>query len=153
MIKKVTTVPAPHRGAFKKKEGPTDVDVRVGARLRERRIILGLTQDALASATGLTFQQIQKYEQGKNRISASRLLQFCNILKVEPNYFFPLSNAANKSLVLSSGALEDQDAFQAQDLMASRETLELVRTYYAIRDIKIRKNILKIIKQMVDNND
>lgn len=145
MIKATQKKTATPRAPFKKKEGPTDVDIVVGQRLRERRTLLGLTQEALAAATGITFQQIQKYEQGKNRVSASRLLQLSRQLHVEPNFFFSLSPKT------AAGLAEEQEGFESAGVMNSRETLELVRTYYAIRDPKQRKNILKIIKQMAEN--
>jgi transcriptional regulator with XRE-family HTH domain len=136
------------RAPFKKKEGPTDVDIHVGQRLRQRRSLLGLTQESLADATGLTFQQIQKYEQGKNRVSASRLYQLSKILNVDPNYFF---DAVAEKLA-AIGLAEDQDPFEnSQDVFTRKETIDLVKTYYQIEDPKIRKNILKIIKQMADS--
>ncbi len=150
MIKKPSSSLARSRAPFKKKEGPTEVDIQVGARLRERRTLMGLTQDAIATATGLTFQQIQKYEQGKNRISASRLLQFSDLLNVDPNYFFL---TATDKVARAQGLSEDQEPFESNDIMTMRETLDLVRTYYSIRDVKIRKNILKIIKQMAENSE
>lgn len=74
-------------------DSPDPVDVFVGAKLRERRLILGLSQDALAATGGVAFQQVQKYERGANRISASRLYQFARALDVEPGFFFPKNDA------------------------------------------------------------
>jgi transcriptional regulator with XRE-family HTH domain len=141
MIKNSTTA---KRAPFKKKEGPTDVDAHVGQQIRLRRTLLGLTQEAVATATGLTFQQIQKYEQGKNRVSASRLLQLCELLNVEPNFFFePLLHSKR-----GFGLAEEQEAYQPYPVTHTKETIELLRAYYSIQDSKMRKNILKIIKQM-----
>ena len=138
------------RAPFKKKEGPTEIDVHVGQRIRQRRSLLGLTQEALASATGLTFQQIQKYEQGKNRVSASRLHQIAHLLDVDPNFFFDLLPA--QKATMAAGLAEEQESFVPADLFSSKETIELVKTYYQIQDPKIRKNLLKIIKQMADQS-
>ncbi len=138
------------RPPFKKKEGPTPVDFHVGQQLRMRRSLLGLTQEEIASATGLTFQQIQKYEQGKNRVSASRLFQLSQLLNVEPNFFFE-SSVTHKDQPRMMNLAEDQEPFKSVDRMNNRETIELLRTYYAIEDEKMRRNVLKIIKQMAEN--
>jgi transcriptional regulator with XRE-family HTH domain len=145
MIKKAENT---SRAPFKKKEGPTAVDVHVGQQIRLVRNLLGLTQEDTAQATGLTFQQIQKYEQGKNRVSASRLLQLCKVFNVEPNYFFEalIQKPGTPGFVLS----EEQAPYKPRDILGSRETIELLRAYYSISDTKKRKNILTIIRQMSD---
>lgn len=143
--------PKPKRLPFKKKEGATPVDVHVGQQLRLRRSLLGLTQEAIAAATGLTFQQIQKYEQGKNRVSASRLLQLAQLLNVDPNFFFEPLMGDKSGAAFVPNLSEDQEPFKSADRMNNRETIELLRTYYSIQDEKIRKNVLKIIKQMAEN--
>ncbi len=139
------------RKPFKKKEGATPVDVHVGQQLRLRRSLLGLTQEAIASATGLTFQQIQKYEQGKNRVSASRLLQLSKLLNVDPNFFFEPLIGDKSGPSFSFNLAEDQELFESATRMNNLETIELLRTYYSIQDEKIRKNVLKMIKQMSEN--
>jgi transcriptional regulator with XRE-family HTH domain len=150
MIAQTTTS---KRAPFKKKEGPTDVDTHVGRQLRVRRSLMGLTQESVAQATGLTFQQIQKYEQGKNRISASRLLQFCTLLNVEPNYFFEsLMTGAGATLGLGESAQEPILSAPSSGVMTSRETIDLLRAYYAISDVKLRKNILTMMKQMAETH-
>ncbi len=105
--------------------GPDPVDVHVGRCVRLRRTLLGMSQMDLAGALGLTFQQVQKNERGLNRIGASRLYQFCHILDVPVGYFF-------------EGLEEGAPAWSPDDVMVKRETLELVRAYYRIRDPKIR---------------
>jgi transcriptional regulator with XRE-family HTH domain len=132
----------------KTKGTPDSVDVHVGSRLRVRRALLGLSQEKLAESIGLTFQQIQKYERGMNRISAGRLFQFSKILEVPVSYFFEnLAQVANTSRGFSDN---DQDEFLSGDLMQSKETLDLIRTYYSIEDPKMRKDILKFIKSMAE---
>ena len=112
------------------------VDIHVGDRLRARRTILGLTQDGLAEAVGLTFQQIQKYERGSNRIGASRLYQLARLLGVSVDYFFEgldgkLGDPAEGYKV---GMSYLDNAPPARDRINKRETLELVRAYYRIDD-------------------
>src|SRR5688572_29580451 len=131
----------------KTKGTPDPVDVHVGQRLRVRRSLLGLSQEKLAESIGLTFQQIQKYERGMNRISAGRLYQFSKILDVPVTYFYDQFVAAGK--VANIGMADnDQDEFNAGDLMQNKETLDLVRAYYSIENPEMRKDILKFVKSM-----
>ncbi len=105
--------------------GPHPVDVHVGGRVRLRRNLLGKSQTDLGNALGVTFQQIQKYERGTNRIRASRLYQLCHVLDVPIEYFFE--------------ELEDNTSRRSPDnVMLKRETLELVDAYYRIPDPKMR---------------
>lgn len=137
----------------KTKGTPDSVDVHVGQRLRVRRSLLGLSQEKLAEAIGLTFQQIQKYERGMNRISAGRLFQFSRILEVPVAYFFEnLGEAAANQSRAPGLADNDQDEFVSEDLMQNKETLDLIRLYYAIEDIKLRKDIFKFIKSMSERS-
>lgn len=132
----------------KTKGGPDEIDVHVGSRLRIRRTLLGVSQEKLAGAIGLTFQQIQKYERGLNRISAGRLFQFSRILDIPVTYFY--ENMGADALGASDN---DQDGFSydvglARDVLESRETLELLRAYYSFEDENTRKDIVKFIKSM-----
>ncbi len=116
--------------------GPHPVDVHVGGCVRQRRTLLGMSQMDLGKAFDLTFQQVQKYESGKNRIAASRLYKLSHVFDVPLSYFFddmPPLEAADASGM--SGGVQESSA---PDLMDKRETLELVRTYYRIRDPKVR---------------
>lgn len=116
-------------------------DVHVGQRLRERRTLMGMTQTAVGNKLGLTFQQIQKYELGTNRIGASRLWQLCGMLDVDPNYFF-------------EGLSQKQAAFgnkPARDIMKKRETLELVKNYYLIDDEHQRRMAYDVLKTLAGN--
>ncbi len=116
--------------------GPHPIDVHVGGRVRLRRRLLGMSQADLGKALGVTFQQIQKNERGVNRIGASRLYQLSHVLNVPLSYFFddmpPLKGAYAAGL---RGGVQEPPA---PDLMGQRETLELVRAYYRIRDPKVR---------------
>jgi transcriptional regulator with XRE-family HTH domain len=137
----------------KTKGTATSVDMHVGQRLRVRRSLLGLSQEKLAEYIGVTFQQIRKYERGMNRISAGRLFQLSKILEVPVAYFF--ENAGNAADAQPSRGFSDnsQEAFgnRNEDLMMNKETLELIRVYYAIESSERRKNILKFIKSMAPN--
>ena len=135
----------------KKKKGTADeVDKLVGQRLKTRRAIKGLSQEKLAENIGLTFQQIQKYESGANRISASRLFQFAKILNVPVNYFFATIDGSESGSSMMGLADNKQEDFDGEHLETSRETMELVKAYYAIKDPVIRKNLLALMRSVSD---
>ena len=114
---------------------------------------MGLSQEKLAEAVGITFQQIQKYENGANRVSAGRLYEFSKILNTPINYFFDNIAGDNASSYSSYGLAESQQAgFEPQeDLIQKKETIDLIRTYYQIQNEDQRKDLLKMIKTMVKN--
>ncbi len=127
------------------------IDVHVGARLRARRTLLGLSQMALGDALGLSFQQLQKYEGGHNRLSASRLYDVSKLLDVDIGYFFDEMDRATKSespahLSLKKPKRSPRKPPKSEDPLHKRETLELVRAYYRITDSKIRGHIRKLIQ-------
>ncbi len=131
--------------------GPNPIDVHVGSRVRLRRTLLGMSQEKLGQALGLTFQQIQKYERGVNRIGSSRLYQLSQILDVPVSFFFDDMPAANASP--ASGLAETPQAPLERDPMVKRETLELVRAYYRIRDPNARKRIFELTKAVAAISD
>lgn len=117
---------------------PTDahlVDQQVGERLRRRRTLLGLTQDQLAAALGISYQQIQKYETGANRVSAGRLAQIAEVLDVQPGWFF---GAADKGETATG---------------ASRAAMELVRHFSRIEDERVRAHLLALVRSLADQAD
>jgi transcriptional regulator with XRE-family HTH domain len=130
------------------------VDVHVGKRFRQRRSLLGMSQTAVGDAVGLTFQQVQKYERGSNRISASRLVEFAEVLDVPVPYFFDEmpANALSGSPGLGRTGKSARKAgtpFEpAKDPLVKRETLELVRAYYKIREPRVRKRIFETVKAL-----
>ncbi len=128
---------------------PNPVDVHVGARVRLRRTLLGMTQTGLGQAIGLTFQQVQKYERGVNRIGSSRLYDLARVLDVPVNFFFDEmpKEIASKSGAASSGAAEGAEAFDP-DIVSKRETLELVRAYYKIENSLVRKRLFEMVKAL-----
>jgi transcriptional regulator with XRE-family HTH domain len=129
--------------------GPNPVDVHVGGRLRLRRTLLGMTQTSLGEAIGLTFQQVQKYERGMNRIGSSRLYDLARVLDVPINFFFEEMPAgvASKSPAQMRGLAEPIDTFEP-DIAAKRETLELVRAYYKISNPHLRKRLFEMVKAL-----
>lgn len=142
---------------------PDPIDVHVGARLRLRRNMIGMSQEQLGRASDLTFQQIQKYERGANRMGASRLFQMARIVGVPVSYFFegmPPELALNASNGLSDSSqapLEGGTNEQIQKLaeeeervMRRRETMSLIRAYYRIADPKQRRKVYELIKSMAE---
>ena len=124
------------------------VDAHVGGRIRLRRTLLGLTQERLGDALGLTFQQVQKYERGANGVRASRLFDLARILDVPVNYFYEDLPASAGGTINRYGFAESSDSYGADDTLASRETLELVRAYYRMTDPAIRKRVFELVKSM-----
>ena len=127
------------------KSTPDPVDIHVGSRVRLRRTLLGMSQEKLGTALGLTFQQIQKYERGANRIGSSRLFQLSQILDVPVSFFFEDMDAATGHGRKAGFAESPPPSFEVGQL-SRRETLELVRSYYRIVDPIVRKRIFEMIK-------
>ena len=128
------------------KSKPEPVDVHVGSRVRLRRTLLGMSQDKLGKALSLTFQQIQKYERGANRIGSSRLYKLSQILDVPVSFFFDdmPSEVTGKAMGMSEGG---KQTFEVNQL-SRRETLELVRAYYKIKDPAVRKKLFEMVKAL-----
>jgi transcriptional regulator with XRE-family HTH domain len=131
---------------------PSPIDVHVGGRVRLRRTLLGMSQEKLGDALGLTFQQVQKYERGVNRIGASRLFDLSRVLDVPIGFFFDdmpdaLGVGGSMSARRSYGLAEQQEGFDDETLHR-RETLELVRAYYRINDSSVRKRVFELIKSL-----
>ncbi len=127
---------------------PSLVDVHAGERVRLRRKLMGMTQTGLGDAIGLTFQQVQKYERGVNRIGASRLLAIARVLDVSIDYFFedmPTAVAAISPATKRRGKAKKLTGYEP-DLMVKRETLEFVRAYYKIEDAGVRRRVRELIK-------
>jgi len=124
--------------------GPDPIDIHVGGRVRLRRTLMGLSQAALARSLGLTFQQVQKYEKGYNRIGSSRLFQIAQTLEVPVAYFFEAMSGAPGAEFAVAETHQSYDA----DPMAKRETLELVRAYYRIGDPAVRRRVFDLIKSI-----
>ncbi len=129
---------------------PNPVDIHVGTRVRMRRTLLGLSQEKLGDAVGLTFQQIQKYERGANRVGASRLYEFSRILDVPISYFFDELPAELKTYKgrMARGLRDQGQAPLDTDPLTRRETLELVRAYYRITNPRVRLRVFELTKAL-----
>jgi transcriptional regulator with XRE-family HTH domain len=125
---------------------PHPIDTAVGRQIRRRRIGLGLSQGSLASALGVTFQQVQKYERGSNRVSASRLYQLAQVLNTPVSYFF----VELISVPMDGNQLTDTDG-GGPGLIPSRDMLEVMQDYAAIRDRQLRKAIRELLHLMARN--
>ncbi|WP_426958408.1 helix-turn-helix domain-containing protein [Muricoccus radiodurans] len=125
------------------------IDVHVGTRVRLRRTLLGWTQERLGDALGITFQQVQKYERGVNRIGASRLFDLARVLDVPIGFFF---DAMPDDREGARETAEQQDSVDS-DALHRRETLELVRAYYRISDPAIRKRVMELTKSLGLSDD
>lgn len=136
--------------------GPNPVDIHVGARVKSRRLILGLSQEELAKSIGLTFQQVQKYERGTNRISVSRLVDICRILKAPVDYFFDgsfaVARAGSKHLALK-GFSDTRQMPLEEDPLLKKDVLELVRAYSKIKSPQLKKQILEMAKAMSNSSN
>jgi len=148
--------PRKSSGRMASKGFPNPIDVHVGGRIRLRRTLLGISQTTLAEAMGLTFQQVQKYEKGNNRVSSSRLVDVANALDVEVPYFFEEMSAGvgvqTPSALLKAGqrpATIDNE----NDPLAKRETLEFVRAYYKIQDPAVRKRVFELTKVIAKSSE
>lgn len=135
------------------------VDKHVGSRVKLRRTLLGISQDKLGRELGITFQQIQKYEKGSNRIGASRLFELSQCLDVPPAFFFddmpkPLETAKSPSGPGDPIETFDRPDNYGQYQLSRKETLLLVRAYYNIKDKSVRKRMFELVKavagQLVD---
>lgn len=142
----------------RKTKGTADVvDKHVSLQIRNRRILMGLSQEKLADAVGVTFQQIQKYERGTNRVSASRLWGFSKILGVSVGYFYKGLDKEGEAMPVYGMADNDQEVFKGitesgssipENILENKEALELLRAYYSVKDVKKRKEMLRFIKSM-----
>lgn len=123
-------------------------DRLLGTRVRHRRCFLGLTQQKLAVMVGITFQQLQKYETGFNKISASRLIDFSEALGVPVDYFYDGIKAFKDAKPLSPDETPTTDLALASDPLLRRESATLLKNYYRIGDEKLRQSVKEMIRNM-----
>lgn len=126
---------------------PNPVDAHVGSRVRLRRMLLGMSQERLGESMGLTFQQVQKYEKGVNRIGASRLFQISKILDVPVQFFFEEAPYVGDAGQPGGMAEADSEAF-ILEFLNSREGLELNRAFVKIADPKVRKSVVDLVRAL-----
>ncbi len=126
------------------KRSPNPIDIHVGSRVRLRRMMLNKSQEKLGDALGITFQQIQKYEKGTNRIGASRLQEIARVLQVPISFFFEGAPGEDESDGM--GFAESNPNAMINDLLGSNDGLQLTRAFVRIEDTKIRKGIVELVK-------
>lgn len=123
--------------------GKDPVDIYVGSRIRLRRTMLSFSQEKLADQLGVTFQQVQKYENGSNRVGASRLYAVSRALSVPVSFFYEgYKDTAGRAYAVA------EDGVDMDKYLNSRETVELIRSYYAVKDKDVRKKVLEMIKSL-----
>src|SRR5437667_2528796 len=132
------------------KKAPNPIDKHVGSRVRMRRMMLAMSQEKLGDALGLTFQQVQKYEKGTNRIGASRLQQISHILQVPVAFFF---EGAPNSPGHSDGMGEAPSPAYVSDFLATSDGLALTKAFMRIKDSKLRRRIVDLVKQIAGEDD
>ena len=131
------------------KKTPNPIDVHVGNRVRMRRMLVGMSQEKLGQRLGLTFQQIQKYEKGANRISASRLFQMAQILGVPVQFFFEdLPQQKNDDTPDGMGEARDQGSIM--DFLGSSEGLQLNRQFARIESPAVRRSIIELVRSLAN---
>lgn len=141
----MATTRVPRRPGRRKTDRPNPIDVHVGSRVRLRRNMLGLSQERLGEAIGLTFQQVQKYERGANRIGASRLLELSRVLDVPIAFFYDETDPVRAPAIPSGFEESAQEGFD-NDPLRRRETLELVDAYYDIDNAATRRRLFDLAK-------
>lgn len=132
------------------KKTPNPVDKHVGSRVRMRRVLIGMSQEKLGDALGITFQQIQKYEKGTNRIGASRMQQIATVMGVPVSYFF---EDAPGSDVKPGGFGETPGSDYVVDFLTTTEGLQLNRSFVRISDPKVRRKVVDLVAALADQAD
>ncbi len=133
------------------KKAPNPIDKHVGSRVRMRRMMLGMSQEKLGDALGLTFQQVQKYEKGTNRIGASRLQQISHILQVPVSFFFEGAPTV-PSLGRPEGMGEAPSPAYVADFLATSDGLALTKAFTKIADSKLRRRIVDLVEQIASSD-
>ncbi len=131
------------------KKSPNPIDKHVGSRVRMRRVLIGMSQERLGGALGLTFQQVQKYEKGTNRIGASRLQQIAGVLNVPPAFFFedmPVLDGPGQS------SFADEGAGFVVDFLSTSEGLLLNKAFVRIKEARVRKKIIDLVTALAQED-
>ncbi|MFO1246872.1 MAG: helix-turn-helix transcriptional regulator [Alphaproteobacteria bacterium] len=126
----------------KKQANP--IDIQVGNRVRIRRMLIGMSQEKLGDLLGLTFQQVQKYEKGVNRIGAGRLFEVARILNVPVDFFYEGVGSSSKA---------DTDGAPVMEFVSSGEGLQLALAFMKIKDVKVRKRVLDLVKSLAEDEE
>jgi transcriptional regulator with XRE-family HTH domain len=131
------------------KKTPNPIDKHVGSRVRMRRMMVGMSQEKLGDALGLTFQQVQKYEKGTNRIGASRLQQISSILQVPVAFFFEGAPQASNDDNIQVNLDGAPSPAYVSDFLATSDGLALTKSFMRIKDAKLRRRIVDLVEQIV----
>ena len=133
------------------KKRPNPIDVHVGSRVRLRRNMLGMSQEKLGERLGITFQQVQKYEKGTNRVGASRLQAIASILDTPVSFFF--EDAPGQNPHSSKGFSEDSATSYVVDFISSAEGLQLNRAFVRITDPKVRRKVIELVRTIASEDE
>lgn len=133
------------------KKKPNPIDIHVGSRIRLRRTMLGMSQEKLGESLGITFQQIQKYEKGTNRVGASRLQNISSILNVPVSFFF--EDAPGDHADATTGLAEATSSNYVVDFLSSSEGLQLNRAFVRITDPKVRRKLVDLVKALAAESE
>ncbi|MEE2950325.1 transcriptional regulator [Fulvimarina manganoxydans] len=132
------------------KKKPNPIDTHVGSRVRLRRTMLGLSQEKLGEALGITFQQVQKYEKGSNRIGASRLQRISEVLNVPVSFFFEDAPSSGQP---TPGFAESSGGDYVVDFLSSSEGLQLNRAFVKISDPKVRRRVVELVRSLAEEEE
>lgn len=133
------------------KKVPNPIDIHVGSRIRLRRSMVGMSQEKLGESLGITFQQIQKYEKGSNRVGASRLQNIAAVLNVPVSFFF--EDAPNSDADAGAGGMEEASSSNyVVNFLSSSEGLQLNRAFVKIQDPKVRRKIIDLVRTLAEED-
>ena len=140
-------------GEDKGSRRPNPIDVHVGSRVRFRRMLLGMSQEKLGEKLGLTFQQIQKYEKGINRIGASRLFDLAQVLGVSVQFFYEEAPTGQVARFVADGFAERPAESSIVEFLRSRDGLELNKAFVRIADVRARRAIVELVRSLAADDD
>jgi transcriptional regulator with XRE-family HTH domain len=135
------------------KKTPNPIDKHVGSRVRMRRMMLSMSQEKLGGALGLTFQQVQKYEKGTNRIGASRLQQISHILQVPVSFFFEGAPTLQPQQAAADGAASAPSPTYVSDFLATSDGLALTKAFMRIKEPRVRRRIVDLVEEIAERDD
>jgi transcriptional regulator with XRE-family HTH domain len=129
-----------------------DIDGYVGKRLKQRRTVMGLSQEVVAKSVGITFQQVQKYEKGSNAMNSSRLYEFSRVMNVPVAYFFEGIEQSISSHNVTTGFAETPAmAFEHESMASDRESLEMMKSFKRIKEPVVRKRLADLLRAVAEN--
>lgn len=133
-----------------RRKGPDPIDKHVGSRVRMRRLMVGMSQEKLGDGLGLTFQQVQKYEKGTNRVSASKLQQIASLLQIPVSFFFEGAPRAPNAPI--NGAHDAPSPAYVTEFLSSTDGLALTKAFMRIKSKKLRQRVVELVEQMAGDS-